>query len=190
MEDMAAGRPAGGEAETPAAAAREEAAKAGTLQRSCSGTNECSSSCLPLPFSLFPSSSLTVGYYVFVSSGKVRAGWPPWRGWLAGGDPPRERERESRWWRREGWDVLGGQGPDGLLCALLLSSPLAGGARAGRESLRRALSLRLPEILAGIGPRLLPHARAAFASAPPSFSRFASSSVPPRAPWTRATWEW
>ncbi|PVH31526.1 hypothetical protein PAHAL_9G171700 [Panicum hallii] len=61
----------------------------------------------------------------------------------------------------------------GLLCYSLVSP--------GSGSLRRALPLLpppSPEILAGIGPRLLPHARAAFARAPPGFSRFSFARRP------------
>lgn len=93
-------------------------------------------------------------------------------GWRAAILPERERERVGGGEERGG---MSWEDRDRTASSVLCSSPLAGGTRAGRESLRRALSLRLPEILAGIGPRLLPHARAAFASAPPSFSRFASS---------------
>ncbi|PUZ38064.1 hypothetical protein GQ55_9G167100 [Panicum hallii var. hallii] len=50
---------------------------------------------------------------------------------------------------------------------------------AGRCAVRfPCCPLPSPEILAGIGPRLLPHARAAFARAPPGFSRFSFARRP------------
>ena len=51
-------------------------------------------------------------------------------------------------------------------------------ARACSALLPPLLSSPFPEILAGIGPRLVPHARAAFARAPPGFSRFSLARRP------------
>lgn len=128
--------------------------------------NECSSSPCPLPPLPPPVPELLLRR-VFVCSRKCGYGLA--RARLAGGRfcLRREREKESRWWRREGWD--------GLWPPLL--SPRRGEGET--RWLRRALPL--PSLLKswlGLDHGSFHMAQAIFACTPPGFSLFSQRTGP------------